>query len=41
MTYYPKNRDSTTKGRAEGFGFRWEWDGKSSKHIRFDWSGPG
>ncbi len=30
-----------TADRAEGFGFRWEWDGKSSKHIPFDWSGPG
>ncbi len=27
--------------RAEGFGFRWEWDGRSSKHIPFDWTGPG
>jgi hypothetical protein len=26
--------------RAEGFGFRWEWDSKSSKHIPFEWSGP-
>ena len=30
-----------TADRAEGFGFRWEWDGKSSKHIPFEWSGPG
>jgi hypothetical protein len=29
-----------TADRAEGFGFKWEWDGKSSKHIPFDWSGP-
>ena len=29
-----------TAHRVEGFGFRWEWDGKSSKHIPFDWSGP-
>ena len=21
-------------------GFKWEWNGKSSKHIPFDWSGP-
>ena len=21
-------------------GFSWQWDGKSSKHIPFDWSGP-
>jgi hypothetical protein len=25
---------------AEGFGFRWERSGQSSKHIAFDWSGP-
>jgi hypothetical protein len=25
---------------VEGFGFKWEWDGKSSKHIPFAWSGP-
>ena len=30
-----------TTNRAEGFGFRWEWDGKSAKHIPFDWAGPG
>jgi len=29
-----------TADRAEGFGFKWEWDGKSSKHIPFEWSGP-
>jgi hypothetical protein len=29
-----------TADRAEAFGFRWEWDGKSSKHIPFDWTGP-
>jgi hypothetical protein len=29
-----------TADRAEGFGFKWEWDGKSSKHIPFDWRGP-
>jgi hypothetical protein len=29
-----------TADRAEAFGFSWEWDGKSSKHIPFDWSGP-
>jgi hypothetical protein len=27
--------------RAEGFGFRWDWAGRSSKHIPFTWSGPG
>lgn len=39
------NQGPATWGRAvtdrvEGFGFEWEWDGKSSKHIPFDWSGP-
>lgn len=29
-----------TVDRAEGFGFRWDWPGRSSKHMRFDWSGP-
>jgi hypothetical protein len=26
--------------RAQSFGFEFEWDGKSSKHIPFEWSGP-
>jgi hypothetical protein len=30
-----------TAARADGFGFKWEWDGRSSKHFPFDWSGPG
>lgn len=25
---------------APQFAFQWEWDGRSSKHIPFDWSGP-
>jgi hypothetical protein len=25
---------------VNAFGFRWEWNGRSSKHIPFDWSGP-
>ncbi|MFC7447031.1 DUF1326 domain-containing protein [Rhodococcus daqingensis] len=25
---------------AENFTFAWEWGGRSSKHIPFDWSGP-
>jgi hypothetical protein len=29
-----------TADRVEAFGFEWEWDGKSSKHIPFEWSGP-
>ncbi len=30
-----------TADRVEGFGFKWDWAGRSSKHIPFDWSGPG
>jgi len=30
-----------TANRAKAFGFQWEWDDRSSKHMRFDWSGPG
>jgi hypothetical protein len=26
---------------VDAFGFKWEWAGRSSKHIPFDWSGPG
>jgi len=29
-----------TADQAEGFGFKWEWDGRSSKHFRSTWSGP-
>ena len=34
-----------TWGRAitnevDALGFKWEWNGRSSKHIPFDWSGP-
>jgi hypothetical protein len=29
-----------TADRAEAFGFEWEWDGKSSRHVPFEWSGP-
>jgi hypothetical protein len=29
-----------TTDRADGFGFKWEWDGRSSKHFPFDWEGP-
>jgi hypothetical protein len=32
---------TATANRAEGFGFRWDWSGRSSKHIPFSWSGPG
>jgi hypothetical protein len=26
--------------RTEGFGFQWSGEGRSSKHIPFDWAGP-
>ena len=29
-----------TADRAEAFGWNFEWDGKSSKHLPFDWTGP-
>lgn len=29
-----------TVNRADAFSFSWDWAGKSSKHIGFDWSGP-
>jgi hypothetical protein len=36
----PATWGTATADRAEAFGFTWEWDGKSSKHIPFDWRGP-
>lgn len=29
-----------TDNRVDAHGFQWDWTGKSSKHIPFDWSGP-
>jgi hypothetical protein len=29
-----------TADRVEAFGLKFEWDGRSSKHIPFDWTGP-
>jgi len=29
-----------TTNRATGFGFKFQWDGRSSKHFPFDWAGP-
>lgn len=29
-----------TADKVDAFGFKWEWAGRSSKHIPFDWSGP-
>jgi hypothetical protein len=28
------------EGKGDSFGWSFEWDGKSSKHIPFDWTGP-
>jgi hypothetical protein len=25
---------------VDAMGFKWEWNGRSSKHIPFDWIGP-
>ena len=30
----------TVDNRVNAYGFEWDWAGKSSKHIPFDWSGP-
>ncbi len=30
---------TATANKAEGFGFQWDWAGRSSKHMPFDWSG--
>jgi hypothetical protein len=30
----------STADKAQGFGFQWDRVGRSSKHMRFDWSGP-
>ena len=30
-----------TANRVDAYGFAWEWAGRSSKHIPFNWSGPG
>jgi hypothetical protein len=30
----------TITDETNAFGFKWEWNGRSSKHIPFDWSGP-
>lgn len=28
------------ENKVDAMGFKWDWKGKSSKHISFDWSGP-
>lgn len=30
----------TTTNLVNAYGLRWDWAGKSSKHIPFDWQGP-
>jgi hypothetical protein len=30
-----------TADTVDAFGFKWERAGRCSKHIPFDWSGPG
>jgi hypothetical protein len=30
----------STADKAQAFGFRWDRAGRSSKHMRFEWSGP-
>jgi len=30
----------TTTNLVNAYGFHWDWAGKSSKHIPFDWKGP-
>ena len=31
---------TATANEVDGFGFEWEWSGRSSKHFPFDWAGP-
>jgi hypothetical protein len=31
---------SAVADEVDAMGFKWEWKGRSSKHIPFDWSGP-
>jgi hypothetical protein len=30
----------STANKTDAFGFKWDRAGQSSKHMRFDWSGP-
>lgn len=32
---------TATADEVDAFGFKWNWAGRSSKHIPFDWTGPG
>jgi hypothetical protein len=31
---------TATADQVDAMGFKWEWNGRSSKHSTFDWSGP-
>jgi hypothetical protein len=31
---------SAVTNEVDAMGFKWDWKGRSSKHIPFDWSGP-
>ncbi len=31
---------TATANEVDALGFKWEWSGRSSKHISFDWTGP-
>jgi hypothetical protein len=31
---------TATAGEVDAFGFKWNWAGRSSKHMAFEWSGP-
>jgi hypothetical protein len=31
---------TATAGEVSAFGFDWDWAGRSSKHMAFEWSGP-
>jgi hypothetical protein len=34
----PTTYGIASKNEAEGFGFKWDWAGRSAKHMPFEWS---
>jgi len=36
----PATWATATKNVVDAYGYNWDWSGKSSKHIPFDWVGP-
>jgi hypothetical protein len=36
----PATWATATQNKVDAFGYNWDWAGKSSKHIAFDWVGP-